>query len=197
MRDQRNKKRCESCGKDVPEYDTVYLGSEEGESRLLCSRCFNETISASEGLDFQHPNFEPIELRDTEGVPHKFAFQTLFAPAGLTINAHELGPEYPEGYEFEVLGGSECDPLELFRELYERMRRAMGQKHLKQGEQGFAICDHQIVRARIDMDEENEGQTPLLIIDGKRVTWEEFGRMLMTYEGWQMKVEIYDRCEER
>jgi hypothetical protein len=37
---------------------------------------------------------------------------------------------------------------------------------------------------------------PLLVIDGREITWEEFGRMLMTFEGFQFKLEICDRSEE-
>jgi hypothetical protein len=38
---------------------------------------------------------------------------------------------------------------------------------------------------------------PKLVIDGKSVSWEKFGRILMTYEGWHFKMEIYDGTEER
>jgi len=37
---------------------------------------------------------------------------------------------------------------------------------------------------------------PLLVIDGREVSWEEFGRMLMTFEGWQFRMEIGDPSEE-
>ena len=36
----------------------------------------------------------------------------------------------------------------------------------------------------------------MLVIDGREVSWEEFGRMLMTFEGWQFRMEIRDRSEE-
>ena len=73
----------------------------------------------------------------------------------------------------------------------------MGRKHLEESELGLGIGDDMIVRGRIAWDDDADGQLPLLIIDGKKVTWEEFGRMMMSYEGWQMKMEIYDRSEER
>ena len=37
---------------------------------------------------------------------------------------------------------------------------------------------------------------PLLVIDGREVSWEEFGRMLMTFEEWQFWMEIVDESEE-
>jgi hypothetical protein len=51
-------------------------------------------------------------------------------------------------------------------------------------------------RGRIDWDEKAEGRVPLLVIDGREITWKEFGHMLMTFEGFQFKLQISDRSEE-
>jgi hypothetical protein len=37
---------------------------------------------------------------------------------------------------------------------------------------------------------------PLLVIDGREVSWDTFGRMLMAFEGWQLKLEIRDKSDE-
>jgi hypothetical protein len=68
-------------------------------------------------------------------------------------------------------------------------------KHLVESEHGLQIAD-QTVRARIKWDETQDGRIPLFVIDGREVSWEEFGRMLMTFEGWQFRMEIGDRSEE-
>ena len=60
---------------------------------------------------------------------------------------------------------------------------------------GLQIVD-QIVRGSIECDLETDDRMPLMVIDGREVTWEEFGRILMTFEGWQFKLEIFDRSEE-
>lgn len=36
----------------------------------------------------------------------------------------------------------------------------------------------------------------MLVIDGREVNWEQFGQMLMTFEGWQFKFAIKDPSEE-
>ena len=41
-----------------------------------------------------------------------------------------------------------------------------------------------------------DGQTPLLVIDGRDVSWDQFGRMLMSFEGWQFRLAIRDRSED-
>ncbi len=33
-------------------------------------------------------------------------------------------------------------------------------------------------------------------IDGREVTWDEFDRMLMCFEGWQFKLNLADKSEE-
>jgi len=42
-----------------------------------------------------------------------------------------------------------------------------------------------------------DGRVPCLVIDGKELSWKEFGRMLMTYEGLHFKLEIFERFDER
>ena len=64
------------------------------------------------------------------------------------------------------------------------------------GELGPQIADHGVVRGTIKWDEAQGGQVPLAIIDGREIKWDELGRMLMTYEGWQFKLEIRDKSEE-
>ena len=37
----------------------------------------------------------------------------------------------------------------------------------------------------------------MLVIDGEPKSWERFGQMLMSYEGFSFKLEVYDNGEER
>lgn len=45
---------------------------------------------------------------------------------------------------------------------------------------------------KIDYDRNTEEEVPLIVVDGKEYTWKEFGEMLMTYEGFKFKLEIYE-----
>jgi len=64
------------------------------------------------------------------------------------------------------------------------------------GKLGLQIADHRVVRGLIEWDEARDDGVPLFIIDGREITWEEFGRMLMSFEGWQFKLNICDKSEE-
>jgi hypothetical protein len=84
----------------------------------------------------------------------------------------------------------------LLGKLIERMRRALSAKHLANGEHGLQIENHYVVKGRIGWDDAKDGQIPLLVIDGREITWDEFGRILMAFEGWQFKLNLVDPSEE-
>ncbi len=86
--------------------------------------------------------------------------------------------------------------LVLLGRLIEKVRRALASKDLVHGSNGTRIGDRGLVRGRIEWDPDSGGALPMLTIDGQPIAWEEFGRMLMTYEGWQFKLTIHDLSEE-
>ncbi len=95
-----------------------------------------------------------------------------------------------------MLGEPDDEPLSLLGRLIERMRRSLSGKHLVHGEHDMQIAD-QTVCGRIDWDEsEVYRRVPMLVIDGQEVSWDEMGRMLMTFEGWQFRLTICDRSDE-
>jgi hypothetical protein len=44
------------------------------------------------------------------------------------------------------------------------------------------IGENRVVRGMVESDRDYDGRTPLLIIDGREISWDEFGRMLMSFE---------------
>jgi hypothetical protein len=115
---------------------------------------------------------------------------------GVSIDAFELRDGDPAGYQFQIIGDPEEDMLVLLGRLIQKMHRSLAIKHLTHGQFGLQIADHRTVRAKIEADIDQDDRVPLLIIDGKEITWNEFGRMLMSFEGWQFNLEIADKSEE-
>lgn len=189
--------RCSACGQITPRYAIVNCGSVEKGYRQLCSRCFNAEVVQLDGLDkFEHLNFKPVRLVDCTGQPHDFHFRTHLFGTGVALDAFELRNGDPAGYQFQMIADPEEDLLVLLGRLIEKIRRALSVKHLTDGELGLQIADHQLTRGTIAWDDAHDGHVPLLIIDGREITWEDFGRMLMTFEGWQFKLEIRDKSAE-
>jgi hypothetical protein len=189
--------RCDVCGQSTPGYDIVHYGSIERGYRRLCSRCFNTQMAQASGLEgFEHAMFEPVGLTDCIGELHEFHFRTHLFGAGVALDAFELRNGEPAGYSFQIIGDPEEDRLVLLGRLIEKIRRALSVKHLQNGGYGLQIADHDIVRGRIECDDGHDGRLPLLVIDGREIDWDQFGRMLMSYEGSQFKLTIADKSEE-
>ena len=193
---QRHDTRCETCGELTPSYDIVNSGSIEKGYRQLCGGCFNTEVAEQSGLTgFQHVRFDPVVLKGNAGRRYEFHFRTHLFVTGVAIDAFELRNGEPAGYHFKIIGDPEEDLLALLARLIDKMRRALSMKHLKSSDLGLQISD-QVVRGRIEWDPERDGRVPLVVIDGREIDWEEFGRMLMTFEGFQFKLNIADLSEE-
>ena len=188
---------CHTCHQVIAVADGVTYGSIETGTRELCSRCFNEEVAKKGGLDFQHVQFEPQEMADAGGAMHRFHFRVHLLGDRVAINVFELDQSGdPGGYEFQVLGDPEGDLFALMGTLVSRMRRTLAQNHLTYEKQfGWGIADC-LARGRIAWDADRDGRVPMVVIDGRSFTWEQFGRMLTTFEGWQFRLEIHDRSEE-
>lgn len=188
--------QCEGCGESTPDYDIVSYGTTGQGYRDLCSRCFNAEVAKRTGQeDFASTRFEPIGMVDRAGEMHEFHFQTRLLGDVVALDAFELQDGSPAGYRFQMVGHPGDDVLALLGRLVEKMRRALTIQHLTDGEYGLQIADR-TARGRIDWDESAAERTPLIVIDGQEISWEDFGRMLMAFEGWQFKLELVDPSEE-
>jgi hypothetical protein len=191
------KERCGDCGNEASTYDGVYLANGDT-SRFLCSRCYNKSISEAIGLNFDHLSFHPIVLTDKDGTDHIFHFQTRLFGDKVNIQALEIQDGKPKGYEFAIHGDTEDDLFALFAKLVDRLNRELERKHIEPSDlTRYSITNEDIVRGRITWDDETDGEVPCLIIDGKELSWYEFGKMLMTYEEFHFKLEIFEGNEER
>ena len=189
--------RCHTCGRSIAGFESVHYGSMEGGYRDLCNRCFNEEVAETGGIDFAHVQFEALEISDAAGTPHRFHFEVRLLGDKVSLQAFELVNGDPGGFEFQVLGDAEADLFELMGQMVPRIRRLLARQHLKTDTHvpGLHIADF-MVRGRITWDDNEDGRLPMLVIDGKEISWDQFGRMVMGFEGWQFRLEIKDRSEE-
>lgn len=189
---------CVRCGAVAPPHDVVRVASPDGAFRLLCSRCFNiEMAHLAEVRAFEHPEFTPVRLHDADGVVREFHFRSLLFGDQLSLEAFELpfGNEDCAGYRFQLLGDPQSDPFKLLGDLVQKMKRALAFRHLVE-DAGHLVVAETTVRGRIEWDGDESGRLPCVVIDGKRVNWSEFGAMLMSFEGWQFRIELLDPSDE-
>lgn len=188
---------CEGCGASTPGYEIIHFGSVEDGYRQLCSLCFNaEVVKRSGCEDFENIRLDPVTLLDCLGDAHTFHFQLRLLGNIVALDAFELHDGHPAGHEFQIVGDPADDAFSLLGRMIERIKRALSVRHIADTDDfGLQIVDD-VVRGRIESDTITGESGPVLIIDGKEITWEEFGQMLTTFEGWQFKLEIFDRSEE-
>ena len=133
--EQSNTTVCEACGTAVPSYDVVSYGSIERGYRELCNRCFNAEVARVLGLErFEHIRLQPIVMTDCAGEKHEFHFGIRLLGNLMALDAFELKAGVPGGYQFEILGEPDGEPLPLLGNLIERMRRSMSVRYLESSE---------------------------------------------------------------
>ena len=188
---------CDACRQPTVAHDVVNYGSMEGGYRPLCGRCFNEAAARRLGVQgFEQVRFEPVCMVDARDAKHDFQFRTRLFGSGVALDAFELRDGCPAGYQFQVIGEPQDDPLELLARLIAKMRRALALTHLDDSDHGPQVNDRLILRGTVDSDPDEDDRVPRVVIDGREFSWHELGRMVATFEGWQFKLEFRDQSEE-
>ena len=188
---------CAGCSETTRNHDIVNDSSEDGGSQLLCSRCFNAEVAKLSGLEsFDNIRIQPIGITDCAGETHQFHFTQRLLGNMVALDAVEIREGSPSGYRFQMIGDPEGDSFALLGRLVEKIRRTLSVKHITDDDRhGLQIAD-QTVRGRIEGDYSGTDHTPIVVVDGRGISWDDFGRMLMTFEGWQFKLEIRDISED-
>lgn len=179
------------CGAPLGSFETIHVAG--GGPR--CYPCFNRKTADRLGIDFEESQFQPIVLEDADGTPHTFKIRSMLVPSGHEMEALEIVDDARAGYRFAVLGDLAADAWKLFQFLYAKMRREMATRHVQRTKFGWQLTSDQRLVGRIEWDPDTDGRLPLIVTDGKAFTWEQVGRMLMTFEGFTLEARIKDTIE--
>ena len=186
------RRRCGLCGKVLRPYDSISV-ADVGER---CYRCFNDESADRLGIDFDNTPIAPIEVTDVDGVRHRFEIRSMLVGTGHAMSAREVKNRDSEaGYRFEILGDHETDAQDLFELLRERIRQGLSVRHVQQTEHGWQLTQAHRLSGVIEWDPETDDALPLLIVDGRTFTWDQIGRMLMTFEGFTLNAIVQDTIE--
>jgi hypothetical protein len=77
------------------------------------------------GVNFDNMPLQPVTVSDADAIDHTFEFQSMMLVGTGHALTHESAPEGRDGYEFSVVGDFEADVWELFKLLYDRIRRKL------------------------------------------------------------------------
>jgi hypothetical protein len=186
------RRRCGVCGKRLRPNDSISV-ADVGER---CHRCFNEEAADRLGIDFDHTPIAPIAVADADGVRHRFEIRSMLVGTGHAMSAREVRHrDAAGGYRFEILGDHETDSHDLLTRLRDRIRQGLSVRHVRQTEHGWQLTQAHRLSGVIEWDPETSGALPLLIVDGRTFTWDQIGRMLMTFEGFTLNAIVEDTIE--
>ncbi len=85
----------------------------------------------------------------------------------------------------------------MFAKLVDRLHCELERVHIETCDITRYRIAENVVRGHITWDEDMNGEVPCLVIDGEEISWHEFGRMLMTFEGFLFKIDLFEGNEEK
>ncbi len=178
--------RCDTCGRDLSFGATISVTGRG----TYCSSCYNEWLAKESGVRFDNTDLDPVTLRDAAGVSHTFRIHSRFAlGAGHVMEAIEEETD-GYGYQFKVMGPEESDAMTLFSELYARMRSGLARQYVRPAQFGPQLVHGHELEGRIELDPESDD--PVVVVDGRPLSWAATGHLLRTYEGWTIRIEMTD-----
>lgn len=196
-----NSNPCDRCGKLTPHHNCTNYTTDAG-TLVLCGQCFNADVAERVGLeDFDNHLLDPISITGADGVIHQFHFHTRLLGDIVTLEAFELKEGEPTGYKFQLIGTPDEDRFTQLGRLVKRIRATLATKYLEDTKHGLQVKNMEVKGAiESDLSDESDlyGPTrqPVLVIDGREVSWEQFGEMLLTFEGFQFKLQIVDKSRD-
>ena len=115
------------------------------------------------------------------------------------VKLEETGVEPGEGYDFAVLGDHGAHVASLLRQVRAMAEREVARQYLEPATHGagWRVTDGDEVVSRFIWSDEGAAGAPFdVVIDGRTLTWEQFGEALSAYEGWNFRLLIEDRVAE-
>lgn len=178
---------CQDCQQNEV---LVHFGEEK-----LCLDCYNGRMEKLFGVAAtSYP--EGVAIRDGLGKVRHFQLRKRLDPIGIFMEAEE---RKSGGYHFKLQGDLYCDQGKLLLELIAKAERGMGEQYVERrtfpNGQPYDSIKNDRLAGRVEWNSADRS-APFLVVDGQSYTWDEVGKMLMAYEGFQVKLEMMDSYEE-
>ena len=176
--------RCSTCGAETAR---TYI-----DNVLLCDRGADGRIANATGWPELPEPPQPEEFAGPDRRKHRMCYRLWRSPGGIVAEAEELrrdGDINPEGYHFKVMAPHDGDVEQLMLRLRAEVQRGIGQLHLQRDAHGGLLLADDEARGRFIWSDASDYPYDV-VVDGRRLTWEEFGRALEPYEGWRFRLTL-------
>ena len=162
-----------------------------GQEGPLCDSCFDRRISVMTGWPRLPAPPPPRTVTGAHGREHRLHFRLWRTPGGISAEAIEQVPagEDDDGYALTVFGDHDADPALLLAELDQRVLAETSRCYLERDDEfGWQASGTQVAgRVRCGEDD-----VPDVVVDGRRLSWVEFGRAVASFEGWWFRLGFGD-----
>ncbi len=137
-------------------------------------------------------------IKDQWKREYHFKIASFPVPTGLASEAIEVKEGKSGEYIFNILSDFDTDPELAEERLIRKVKRGINRRHLKKENGEWEIGGMNMLRGRIEWNDDfsDTESGRVFVIDGNRITMEEFGRMLEPWEGWNFQLKILDRCDD-
>ena len=196
MKKTKGVEQLDKCNRCARLKATIRLSSDiERTEEVICSDCYNEELA--DHLDvslIDNPTL--IIFKDENGKSRHFNVEKMLFSTGISLEANENNAY---GYKFAVHGELDCDQNVLFDQLFEKIQQGLSTTYVKQdifpNGQRYHSMKSDVLIGRIEHSEETWNE-PVVVIDGKPYSWEELGKIMMSNEGFQLRMEIFDITDD-
>lgn len=182
---------CADCGD--PDARTSLGGTQ------LCDRCLNDRVSQRTGWPRLPDPPPPETVRAAEGREVRIRYRLTWAPSGaMSAEAEEADQPPGDGFRFAVHGEHDAEPDAVLAQLRSVVHREVGRAYLEPQASGAEVGGTRWmiagdeVAGRIDWSGDGSVLEPSVVIDGRRFDWDEFGRMVASFEGWEVRMLLGD-----
>lgn len=191
-----NESLCDRCKKTYPGYNMISLDQGDNNYIDICFNCWNQECADKLGIPLSETGQNLINIADKNNKIHKFHILRHILANGIFIEAQEIQNEDIKGYKFGIRGDLYCDQIDLFVKLTEKIKQGLQKQYITLDEEGHKHFKDDIIVGDITWYDDTDDRLPLLIIDGKEYNWNDIGRMITAYEGFKIKLEIFDRSDD-
>ena len=176
----------------------IYVTTAQGESMGLCWECNNQLAAKYLGITLEPFRNGIYEFAGIRNKNHKFMIHKIIHPVGIGYQAVEVTGNDTPGFRVEVMDDLDCNQLYLFNKLEAKIKKTIFKRYLKTviapyGNRQTVLKDDEVV-GRLEYDDNNENHK--VVIDGQSFSWDDLGRMLNAYEGFQFKLMIFDMTDD-
>ncbi len=141
-----------------------------------------------------------IFIKDQWKREYHFKIASFELPnAGLISEAIEVKNDNSIGYYFKMMFDLDTDKEWAQEQLIKKIKRGLNRRHIKKIGGEWKIGERMILRGRIECNDDcsDTEYDRVFIIDGKRITMEEFSQMLEEWEGFHFQFKILDPYDKR